>query len=175
MSAAVRVRTVRISAELALVALHADTLAVLAVTVSAAVWHLALLVPDTHVLPSDPAADAGDSPDVALLALPARPADTLPGAVLALAAAQHGAHTQLAALTVVARVTDAGPRHTLPVPVTPGPAALGQVPAPGHQELHLVSLAIIIVQRHEPVTRLQEETFRPADGTLKNRKESMNT
>ena len=174
MPAAVRVRTVGIPAELALVALHADTLAVLAVTVSAAVWHLALLIPDTHELSGDPA-DAGDSPDVALLALPARPADALPGTVLALAAAQQGAHTQLAAVSVIARVTDAGPRHTLPVSVTPGPAALGQVPAPGHQELHLVSLAIVIVQRHEPVTRLQEETFRPADGTLKNRKESMNT
>ena len=46
MSTAVWVRAVRVSAELALVALHADTLAVLTVTVSTAVRHLALLVPE---------------------------------------------------------------------------------------------------------------------------------
>ena len=61
------------------------------------------------------------------------------------------------------------------MPVTPGAAALCHVLTPGDQELHLVSLAIIIVQGDKPVTRLQEETFRPADGALKNKKESMNT
>ena len=45
-SAAVWVWTVRVSAELSLVALHADTLAILTVTVSTAVRHLALLVPE---------------------------------------------------------------------------------------------------------------------------------
>lgn len=167
MAAAVRVGAVWVPAELPLVALHADALAVLTVTVAAAVRHLTLLVSATTDQVMLRSLAIIPSPDVALLPLPARPADALPRAVLALAAAQHGAHTQLAALAVIPRLTDAGTRHALPVPVTPGPAASGQVAAPGHQELDLVSLAIIIVQRHEPVARLQEETLRPADGTLK--------
>ena len=57
------------------------------------------------------------------------------------------------------------------MPVTPGAAALGHVLAPGDQELHLVSLAIIIVQGDKPVTRLQEETLGSADGTLQRKQD----
>ena len=46
MSTAVWVRAIGVSAELALVALHADTLAVLTVAMPTAVRHLALLVPE---------------------------------------------------------------------------------------------------------------------------------
>ena len=57
------------------------------------------------------------------------------------------------------------------MPVTAGAAALGHVLTPGDQELHLVSLAIIIVQGDKPVTRLQEETLGSADGTLQRKQD----
>lgn len=76
MTGAVWVSTVRLVAPLPLVALHADTLPILAVTMARAVRHLALLVPH-----------------IALLPLPARLADTLSTDVVSLARAEYRAHT----------------------------------------------------------------------------------
>ena len=57
------------------------------------------------------------------------------------------------------------------MPVTAGAAALGHVLTPGDQELHRVSLAIVIVQGDKPVSRVQEETLRSADGTLQRKQD----
>ena len=171
MSGAVWVGAVRVPAELPLVALHADALAVLAVAVAAAVRDLALLIPET---PDETliAGEAPHSPHVALLPLPARFADALAAGVLALAAAELGADAHVARLPVIARLAPTLPRHALPVPVASLPAAPGGVPAPGHKELNRVRLAVIIVHRHEPVAGLQEEALGPTDRALKHSQQS---
>ena len=141
---AVRVRTVRVPAELSLVTLHADTLPVLTVAVSAAVRDLALLVPD-----------------VALLPLPAGLADTLPAAVLPLAAAEERTDGEEAGLPVIAGLTVALARHTVPPPVTILPAPGAQLSPAAGEELHLVRGPVIVIQRHEPVTFLQVQLLHP--------------
>ena len=145
----VGVRAVRLLAELSLVALHTHALPVLAVAVSRAVRDLALLVPHVTLLP-----------------LPAGPADTLPAPVLALAAAEQRTDALTAGLSVVSRVTPALAQHTVSPPVTPGTAASGQLlPAAGHQ-LHRVGGPVIVVERHEPVTLLQEHVLNSLDRAL---------
>ena len=145
----VRVRTVRVLAELSLVTLHTDTLPVLTVSVSTAVRHLAFLVTD-----------------VALLPLPAGLADTLPATVLPLAAAEERTDGEEAGLPVIARLAVALPGHTVPPPVTILPAPGAQLrPALG-EELDAVRSPVIIIERHEPVTFLQVQRLHPLDGAL---------
>ena len=135
---ALGVGTVRLLTELSLVSLHTHALPVLAVSVSAAVRDLTLLVSD-----------------VALLPLPAGLADTLPAPVLPLAAAEKRTDALTAGLPVIARVTPALALHTVALPATPVRAASGQLLPAAGQQLHGVGSTVVIVQGHEPVTLLQ--------------------
>ena len=140
----VRVRTVRVLAELSLVTLHTDTLPVLTVSVSTAVRHLALLVTD-----------------VALLPLPAGLADTLSSTVLALAAAEERTDGEKTGLALISRLAVTLPRHTLPPPVTILTALGAHLLPATSEQLHAVRGPVIIIQRHEPVAFLQVQLLLP--------------
>ena len=146
---AVRVRAVRLLAELPLVALHADTLPVLAVSVSAAVRHLALLVAD-----------------IALFPLPAWLAYTLPAAVFSLPAAEQRTDALTAGLPVIPCVTAALTLQTISSPTAAIRAPRGQLLSTLSQQLHGMGGPVIIVKRHEPVASFQEYILHTLDRTL---------
>ena len=141
---ALGVSTVRLLTELSLVSLHTHALPVLAVSVSAAVRDLALLVSD-----------------VALLPLPAGLADTLSSTVLSLAAAEERTNGEKTGLALISRLAVTLPRHTLPPPVTILTALGAHLLPATSEQLHAVRGPVIIIQRHEPVAFLQVQLLLP--------------
>ena len=124
-------------AKLALVASDAVALAIGAVSVAIAIGHFALVVAQR-----------------ALLALPAGIALALAVYVLAALAAQHRAHALATVLAAEAWVTLTVAEQTLALAAAAVRAVVRHILGDHCNEAYLLGIAVVVVEREEPVARL---------------------